>query len=232
LAIYYNGSWQTVGDAGGGTRIEARTRYDNFDATHQTIEVIVDAEIVAIFSSDAIGWTPQSAGANTEYLENGTTLLSSQYSQVNQGINLNGSDSYKLHGRSTSAEYADLAERYHADAEYEAGTAVKLGGVNEITQTTALAETDVFGIVSAEPAVGMNAAAGTDVTHPYIALAGRVPAKVVGKVSKGQRLVTSDTAGHLQAVDEASDWRIVVGRALEDKTDDIAGLVEVVVGVK
>ena len=37
------------------------------------------------------------------------------------------------------------------------------------------------------PGFEMNAGAGTDATHPSVALAGRVPCKVIGKVVKGQR---------------------------------------------
>lgn len=231
LALYYNGSWQVVGDAGGNTRTETRTRLDTLGTSHETREIIVDGEIIAIYTSDA-SWAPNATGATTEYLEDGVTLLNTQFPSLAQGLNMNTSGDYKFRGRATSAEYADLAERYHADASYNAGTVVKFGGVNEITQTDAIADADVFGVVSANPAFEMNSAAGTDETHPYVALAGRVPAKVVGKVSKGQRLITSAEPGHLQAVTQANDWRIVVGRALEDKADDGAGIIEVVVGVK
>ena len=55
---------------------------------------------------------------------------------------------YKFRGLATSAEYADLAERYAADAEYDKGTVVRIGGTHEITQTMQHADTDVFGIVS------------------------------------------------------------------------------------
>jgi hypothetical protein len=55
---------------------------------------------------------------------------------------------------------------------------------------------EVFGVISASPAYGMNSGAGTDETHPYVALSGRVPVRVVGKVRKGDRLVTSGVAGH------------------------------------
>jgi hypothetical protein len=80
----------------------------------------------------------------------------------------------------------------------------------------------------------MNAAAGTDDTHPFVALAGRVPCKVVGKVRKGDRLVSSLTHGHAQVArpTDLMDYRTIIGRALEDKTTDEAGMIEVVVGAK
>jgi hypothetical protein len=80
----------------------------------------------------------------------------------------------------------------------------------------------------------MNSAAGTDATHPFIALAGRVPCKVIGKVDKGQRLVTSSVAGHARAAyaSELGDYRRIIGRALTSKETEDLGLIEVVVGAK
>jgi hypothetical protein len=80
----------------------------------------------------------------------------------------------------------------------------------------------------------MNSGAGTDETHPYVALSGRVPVRVVGKVRKGDRLVTSGVAGHAMSagIREGICWQFVIGRALEDKNDDEPGFVEVVVGSK
>ena len=77
----------------------------------------------------------------------------------------------------TCAEYAHLAERYAPDEEYEAGTVVRLGGTHEITQTMQAHDSDVFGIVSTSPGFEMNSGAGTDATHPLVALAGRASAK-------------------------------------------------------
>jgi hypothetical protein len=61
-----------------------------------------------------------------------------------------------------------------------------------------------------------------------------VPCKVVGKVRKGDRLVSSNTPGHAEKVImvDILDYRNIIGRALEDKTDDGEGLIEVVVGAK
>ncbi len=232
LSLYYNGSWSNVGDAGATTRTESRVRLDTIGGSHETREVIVDGEIVAIYTVDA-AWAPNISGATTEYLEDGITTLSTQFPSLAPGVTMNNSGDYKFRGRATSAEYADLAERYHADAVYDAGTVVKLGGPNEVTQTVDELDTDVFGVVSENPAFEMNSAAGTNDTHPYIALAGRVPAKVAGEVKKGDRLVTSITPGHLRAVGlDDPDWRTVVGRALESKPDDGVGIIEIVVGVK
>ena len=93
-----------------------------------------------------------------------------------------------LNATATAATYADLAERYAADANYDVGTVVVLGGAREVTVTNQRANVSVAGIVSQHPAYRMNSAAGTDDTHPYIALKGRVPCKVLGPVKKGDHL--------------------------------------------
>jgi hypothetical protein len=91
----------------------------------------------------------------------------------------------------------------------------------------------VFGIVSSAPGFEMNAGAGTDATHPFVALAGRVPCKVIGEISKGDRLVSSKVPGHARVESpEYHTWRQVIGRALEDKTTAGKGTIEVVVGAK
>lgn len=234
LYLYYNGAWIAINDVAGDTRVVARTRFDTSDATHRTIEVIVAGEIVSITSSDATTWDPQNSGANTEYLEDGTTLLNTEFSKIARGINLNESTDYFFTGTATRALYADLAERYHADAPYEYGTIVELGGANEITATGKEYSSNVFGVISDKPAFAMNSGAGDNETHPYVALSGRIPARIVGKVKKGDRLVSSNVPGHaMSAGSEAGvDWVFVIGRALEDKVNDEPGLIEIVVGTK
>ena len=228
LKIYDNGVWSTLISGSGTTKIEFRNRKDTAGIFHKTIEMIVDSNIVTITTDDTTAWTPHP----DEKLEDGTTALSTQFPSIQAGIQMNSTTNYKYRGTSTSAEYADLAERYEADAEYEVGTVVKIGGDKEITQTTSANETAIFGVVSTAPAFEMNAGAGTDATHPYIALAGRVPCKVVGKVSKGERIVSSATAGAGMTAQDDYSWKYVLGRALEDKTTEEVGTIEVVVGTK
>ena len=232
LYLYYNGSWISISDVAGDTRIVTRTRYDTSDVTHRTIEMVVAGEIVSLTSSDTTAWTPQTSGVNTEYLEDGVTLMNTQFSNLTPGINLNQTSGYFFSGTATTALYADVAERYHADAPYDYGTVVKIGGEFEVTQTDKEYSSDVFGVVSAFPAFAMNSAAGEHATHPYIALAGRVPVKVVGKVSKGDRLVSSSVPGYAMVGGDGLNWQFVIGRALEDKTTDGNGEIEVVVGTK
>lgn len=137
-----------------------------------------------------------------------------------------------LNGTATTARYSDLAERFEADAVYEVGTVVELGGDKEVTQTKGEGSFDVLGIVSEKPGYLMNAGAGDSDTHPAIAFAGRVPVKISGPVTKGQRLITSEEAGKAKAFDgdlsTLSSYQ-VIGRALEDSQGDT---VMAVVGAK
>jgi len=136
----------------------------------------------------------------------------------------------------SAAQYSDVAERYHADSEYGAGTIVELGGVNEITKTATELSEEVFGVVSSNDTAAfmMNDRADyNDRTHPFVAMTGRVPTNVVGTVTKGARLVSSSTPGYARMAQpgEATAFN-VIGRALEAKTDSAMGQVLAVVSIK
>lgn len=130
----------------------------------------------------------------------------------------------KFRGRATSAEYADLAENYVADKIYEPGTVLEFGGEFEVT----LAEDEtraVAGVVSTAPGYLMNSECqGQHVVA--IALEGRVPCKVRGKIKKGE-LLTSGGNGYARP---SRDPKIgtIIGKALQD-FDGIEGLIEIVV---
>ena len=104
--------------------------------------------------------------------------------------------------------------------------------MSEITKTTSQADAQVFGVISTQPAYRMNADAGEDSTHPYVALSGRVPCKVKGPVNKGDRLISSDEPGIAQAINTLTDTSIyaIVGRSLESNTQEQIKYIEIVVG--
>jgi len=126
-----------------------------------------------------------------------------------------------VHALSTSAQYADVAERFEADAPMTAGAVVMVGGTAEITETTSDMSDQVFGVISDMPAYAMNAAAGNNESHPFVAMTGRTPVRVTGTVNKGDRLVTSSVKGCARAVaaGESITPFNVIGRALESSTD-------------
>lgn len=126
-----------------------------------------------------------------------------------------------LNGTATSAYYADLAEKYLADAEYEVGTVLMVGGEKEVTACQPGFR--AVGPVSGEPAYMMNSGleGGT-----YIALKGRVPVKVVGPIAKGQRLVASSDGAAQGAVGNNSD---VFAISLETNSNSGVKLVECII---
>ena len=131
-----------------------------------------------------------------------------------------------IFARATSAQYADLAEKYLADAEYAPGTVVVFGGSSEVTVSPEDSDRRVAGVVSTNPSYIMNG--GLEGEHVVtVALTGRVPCCVRGKVRKGDLMVS---AGYGAARAEA-DPRVgtVIGKALED-FDGEEGVIEVVVG--
>ena len=136
-----------------------------------------------------------------------------------------------VHALSTSAQYADIGERFEADAPMAEGAVVMVGGNAEITEVSTELSDNVFGVISTKPAYAMNAGAGNSDSHPFVAMTGRSPVRVSGLVTKGQRLVSSSIKGTARAIatGESINPFHVIGRALEDKTDADIGLVNCVV---
>lgn len=155
-------------------------------------------------------------------------------SAANGVSNIGSSSGYfnTIFAKSTSAQYADVAERFAADEFLAPGTVVELGGTAEITRSVLELSDSVFGVISLQPAYLMNNGAGEDQTHPPVAMTGRVPVQVVGLVNKGDRLVSAG-AGRARAAKpgEATAFN-VIGRALNNKTTAEPGVIEAIVTIK
>jgi hypothetical protein len=134
-------------------------------------------------------------------------------------------------GTSVTAQYADLAERFAADAFYAPGTVVALGGVEEITRVAEEGSESVFGVISTQPAYLMNSSAGTNDTHPPVAMSGRVPVLVTGKVNKGDRLISAGSGLAKAATKHELTAFNVIGRALENKDTNGRGTIEAFVKI-
>ena len=120
-----------------------------------------------------------------------------------------------------------MAEYYEGDQEYEPGTVLIFGGDKEVTTTVEMNDTRSAGIVTTNPAYVMNQEqTGIKVC---VALAGRVPCKVVGRVRKGDLLTTSATAGYAVKATNPTLGSII-GKALENKDYGEAGVIQVAVG--
>jgi hypothetical protein len=125
------------------------------------------------------------------------------------------------------ATYADLAEYYEGDKEYRPGQVVVFGGEKEVTETNAINDTRLAGVVTTNPAYVMNQdQKGIKVC---IALAGRVPCWVVGRVKKGDMLTTSATYGCAMKANTPT-LGAIIGKALEDKDSGEAGIIQIAVG--
>ena len=211
-------------------------------ATHITNKTYVDTEIASATSSTNVvrttGTQASIAGAKTftniltgsAGVSDGTMTMSS--GAITGGISASFTGTVTattFSGTATQAQYADLAEVYATDEDYPEGTVVKFGGDKEVTQTTEGFDNDVFGVISTTPAYLMN----KDAEGQPIALQGRVPVRVIGKIAKGERLVSSDIPGMAWALgSDDYDPRQVIGRSLEEKEDGESGIIEAVIGVK
>ena len=200
-----------------GTGLSAAAQYDGTsDVTFSIDSTVVTETSTDTLSNKTFGSTVKASADNTIDIGETGTKFATVHATTFSGV-------------ATSAQYADMAEIYSSDVEYEPGTVVKIGGEKEITQTLEHADIEVFGVISSNPAYLMN----SEANGQPVALAGRVPVKVVGKIAKGERLVSSDVPGVAWGVaDEDVDIKAIIGRSLEDKEDGDEGVIEAVIGVK
>jgi hypothetical protein len=131
-----------------------------------------------------------------------------------------------IFAKATSAVYADLAENYLSDCNYDVGTVVVFGGEKEITTTVMFADSTVAGVISTNPAYLMNGA----LDGQPVALRGRVPVKVQGFTRKGDLLVTGNIPGTAISVGRDIKYgQAVFAKALENKTTAEVGIIEAVI---
>jgi hypothetical protein len=164
----------------------------------------------------------------------GLTTPSIAKSGTNAVGNIGSSSNFfnRVFATATTALYADVAERFAADEVMEPGTVVELGGAKEITRATNDLSEQVFGVISTNPAFMMNGGAGEDDTHPAVAMTGRVPVKVIGRVRKGDRLVSAGNGVARAAQPGEATAFNVIGRSLVDKATPESGTIEAIVTIK
>jgi hypothetical protein len=207
-----------IGFAGAKTTIRAVRIRDTLNNLHDALKATVNNSLIAIISTDA------------EYTPNASEGFGAEFVTIGPGVNLPVRANVKFRGIAMQAEFADVAELYASDVNYAPGTVVKLGGDEEITQTTSADDANVFGVISTNPAYLLNSGlARTKLALP-VALDGRVPITVVGPVKKGDRLVSSDIPGTAKACANPAPFT-VIGRSLTTSDDEGVRTVEAVVGV-
>ena len=212
----------------------------NFDGSAGiSISTTIQANSVALgtdttgnyVAAGAVSGTGLSGSASAE---GATFTVTSNATNANTGSTIvarDGSGDFSagvITATATQARYADLAENYTSDENYEAGTVVELGGTAEVTQTSRPTSVAIAGIVSTDPAYLMN----SDSEGISVALIGRVPCKVTGKINKGDLLVRSDVPGHAKAHRDIHNPPAgsMIGKAIDNKDDDGTGVIEVLVG--
>lgn len=190
--------------------------------TPAVLKVCSAAAVVGVSPAE---WTPLTWNENGDILPliPGVSNIGSPTAQFNI-----------MYGTATSAQYADLAERYASDEPLEPGTVVNIGGIAQVTKSKEYADTEVFGVVSTQPGLMLNSTVGDSKTHPYIALTGQVPVKVIGPVRKGQRLIASEIPGVAQGIstDDYITPLAIIGRSLVDCAQQDQRKILAVVGVK
>ncbi len=231
-------------DAGGSItlgRLDGAASTPYFDFNTSATAVDYDVRIMASGNVGTVGrgnltitagnvvMTSADAFFNDIFINSGnnaTAIVNSGTAGVGN-IGASGAGFNTVFARATSAQYADLAEIYTSDREYVPGTVLIFGGEREVTVSTESHDPRVAGVVSTNPAYIMN----NSCDGVEVALQGRVPTKVQGPVSKGDRLVTSSVQGAAERLDMTKyQPGCIIGKALEDIADDSIKTIEVVVG--
>ena len=204
----------TAADKSGGITVSAGTLVANLEGD-VTGDVTGTADVATAVTASA-----NNSNNETVFITFVDGLTGTQGIETDSELTYNPSTN-TLSTLATSAQYADVAERFEADAPMEIGSVVELGGTAEITEATSDLSEDVFGVISHKPGFMMNAGAGNDDSHPFVAMTGRTPVRVIGAVTKGARLVSSTTKGCARAAvtGESISPFNVIGRALESNTD-------------
>jgi len=234
----------TIGGAGGylNGAIGANT------ANTGAFTTITASSTLNVTGTAAFAGTITAATMNATTIGNSATVFTASSSTVSNSLSVNSANNATaivnggtngtgnigsstttfntVFAKATTAQYADLAECYAGDADYEAGTVVEFGGDNEVTISSNDASTFIAGVVSTNPAYLMNSA--IEANFPIaVALTGRVPTKVIGPVKKGQMMVS---AGNGRARAETNPvMGSVIGKAVENFSVG-EGVIEVVVG--
>ena len=175
--------------------------------------------------------TANNTANETVYLTFVDGATGTQGIETDTGLSYNPSTNV-LTTTAAQAQYADLAEKYTTDREYEIGTVVMVNTTDASEVTSVVAGFPPVGVISESPAYLMNA----DSEGQAVALKGRVPVKIVGAVSKGQVVyvdhngcASADPTGSITVA--TNTGTTTVGVALESNSDSDVKLVECILKV-
>lgn len=196
--------------------------------TAGTVTTAAQGNITSVGTLTSLAVTGNITGGNLS-VSTGTVVAGNIVNSNANGVGNIGSVSVyynTIFAKATSAQYADLAEKFRADAAYEPGTVLIFGGTQEVTMSTADTDRRVAGVVSTDPSYLMNSGLNEEFSVA-IALQGRVPCRVVGPVRKGDMLVSANN-GHAKTHQDPPTGSII-GKSLENFDGEI-GTIEIVVG--
>lgn len=223
------GSDLTIQGASGDVQYRNATSNKNLDffvnkggTTYKAVSVAGATGAVTVGNAISIGATTTVGGQVLPTVNNTIEIGSNSFRFANVW-------STTFRGTAITAQYADLAERFETDVPLVPGTVVELGGVKEITTATQELSEEVFGVISTKAGFLMNDGAGSDATHPPVAVNGRVPVRVIGAVRKGDRLVSAGGGLARAATKSEITAFNVIGRAIQNKTSTGEGTVEAIV---
>jgi hypothetical protein len=192
---------------------------NQFPVVSSGVTFNVTANVMQTFMSNVANSITVNSSNLTTAIINGGTNGVGNIGAAGQGFNT-------VFAKATTAEYADLAEKYTADADYAPGTVVMFGGTEEVTQCNQDACAQIAGVVSTNPAHVMNA--GLQSAHvATVALVGRVPCQVSGPVTAGAMMVSAGNGRARAEVNPAMGT--VIGKAVQSHAGG-HGTIEIVVG--
>ena len=198
-----------------------------FAGTGVSVSSATGPVTVSIGQSVATSAAPTFSGATF----NGTVSTYGLVPQSNVTYNIGSSTAWyqNVYGTALHSLYADLAENYRGDANYDSGTVLVFGGINEVTVSDLRADTRVAGVVSTNPAHLMNGGlTGSSVVA--LALRGRVPVQVIGPVQKGDLLITSTTPGYAESAGQGKvDSMAVFAKSLISDLSNDKKIIEAVI---
>ena len=192
---------------------------NQFPVVSSGVTFNVTANVMQTFMSNVANSITVNSSNLTTAIINGGTNGVGNIGAFGQGFNT-------VFAKATTAEYADLAEKYTADADYAPGTVVMFGGTEEVTQCNQDACAQIAGVVSTNPAHLMNA--GLQSAHvATVALVGRVPCQVSGPVNAGAMMVSAGNGRARAEINPAMGT--VIGKAVQSHAGG-HGTIEIVVG--
>ena len=196
--------------------------------TAGTVTTAAQGNITSVGTLTSLAVTGNITGGNLS-VSTGTVVAGNIVNSNANGVGNIGSASVyynTIFAKATSAQYADLAEKFRADAAYEPGTVLIFGGTQEVTISAQDTDRRVAGVVSTDPSYLMNSGLNEEFSVA-IALQGRVPCRVVGPVRKGDMMVSANN-GHAKTHQDPPTGSII-GKSLEN-FDGETGTIEIVVG--